>query len=367
MTDKQAAGTQDKKPILDFSFEELDAFLKLKGAPSYRTKQIFSWLYRDLVADFQQMTNVPSTLRNELGKDTFIQLLEPVTEVTSDNGLTHKVLLRLRDGAAVEAVLMLYPKRKDSRERHTVCISSQSGCGMGCSFCATGKGGLVRNLSSGEIADQILYFARQLAAEGESITNVVVMGQGEPLANFHEVWKAVTTLNSPYGFGLGARHFTISTVGIVPKIREMARTTLQVGLAVSLHAPNDDLRSKLMPINRRFPLKELIAACHEYATLTSRRITFEYALIEGVNDGREHAEELAALVKGLLCHINLIPLNDVPGISYRASAQEKSIAFQKQLSRHGIPTTVRAKRGGHIDAACGQLAGRLPRLPLGDL
>lgn len=355
----QASGTENKKAILDLSFDELEEYLKLKGAPSYRAKQVFGWLYREMVTDFQQMSSVPGSLRSELSKDTFIQLLEPITEVESDNGLTRKVLFRLRDGATVEAVLMLYPKRRDGRARRTVCVSSQSGCGMGCAFCATGKGGLTRNLTSGEIASQVIYFARQLAAKGEAVTNVVVMGQGEPFANFHELWKAISTLNSPYGFGLGARHFTISTVGIVPKIRELARTNLQVGLAVSLHAPNDDLRSSLMPINEKFPLKELIPACREYAESTGRRITFEYTLINRVNDSKEHARGLADLVKGLLCHVNLIPLNDVSGLPFRSSSPQRAAAFQDQLIKRGIPTTVRVKRGGHIDAACGQLASKL--------
>lgn len=349
---------EHRKAILDLTIEELEAYLKSLGAPAFRTKQVFGWLYREMVTDFQQMTNVPKALRDQLDKAAFIQLLEPAAESISDEGLTRKVLFRLHDGAAMEAVLMLYPQRQDARARRTICISSQAGCGMACAFCATGKGGLVRNLTSGEIASQVLHFARQLAKEGDAITNVVVMGQGEPLANLDAVWKAIGTLNSPYGFGLGARHFTISTVGIVPKIRQLAQRGLQVGLAVSLHAPNDALRSRLLPINEKFPLAELMTACRDYTRMTSRRITFEYALIDGVNDGIECVRELAALLKGMLCHVNLILLNTVADLPYRPSPQGRAAAFQAELVRLGIPTTTRLRRGSHIDAACGQLRAR---------
>jgi 23S rRNA (adenine2503-C2)-methyltransferase len=228
---------------------------------------------------------------------------------------------------------------------------------MGCAFCATGQGGLIRNITSGEIVSQVLHFARQLATTGDAITNVVVMGQGEPMANFGEVLKAITTLNSPYGFGLGARHFTISTVGIVPRIRELARTKLQVGLAVSLHAPSDELRSRLLPINKQYPLRELLDACREYTRKTNRRITFEYALIDGLNDSVEHARDLANVLKGMLCHVNLIALNSVEGVVYRPSPLRQVLVFESELGKLGISATIRVSRGAHIAAACGQLAG----------
>ncbi|MDA8188900.1 MAG: 23S rRNA (adenine(2503)-C(2))-methyltransferase RlmN [Dehalococcoidales bacterium] len=357
--ENQTSAPDKRIAILDLSLDEMETFLKPMGAPSFRARQVFGWLYREMVVDFQRMTNVSKALRDKLSETVVVQPLELVTESVSDDKLTRKALFRLRDGALVEAVLMLYPRKEESKSRRTVCVSSQAGCGMGCAFCATGQGGLVRNLTSGEIAGQVIHFARELAGAGETVTNVVVMGQGEPLANFGQVLKAIETLNSPYGFGLGARHFTISTVGLVPKIKELARTQLQVGLAVSLHAPSDELRSRLMPVNERFSLRQLMAACREYVAQTHRRVTFEYALINGVNDSPGQARELAALVKGILCHVNLIPLNVVSGSPFQPSSQKRALAFQSELVRHGIATTVRVKRGGHIDAACGQLRARV--------
>lgn len=346
--------------IMDLTIEEIQELLRSMDAPAFRARQIYQWIYQSLVFDFRQMNNLPKALRDRLHASEIILPVSPVTVTDSDDRLTRKVLFRLQDGNAIESVLMVYPEQPGSRGRRTVCVSSQAGCGMGCAFCATGREGIVRNLSSGEIVGQILFFARQLAQESLGpVTNVVLMGQGEPLANARNVWKAIETLNSPYGFNLGARHFTISTAGIAPQIKELASRNLQVGLAVSLHAPDNALRNKLMPVNKKYPIEDLLEACREYTAATNRRLTFEYALIHHVNDSRGQARALARLLKGMLCHVNLIPLNAVEGSELNPSPRDRVLAFQAELRKEGIGATVRARRGTHIDAACGQLKARL--------
>ncbi len=342
--------------ILDLTIEELQELLLSLEVPVFRAKQIYQWLYHSLEFDFARMDNLPKALRDKLSASLVTLPLTVEKISVSEDKLTRKALLRLQDGKAIESVLMVYPEKADSRGRRTVCVSSQAGCGMGCAFCATGREGLARNLSSGEIVGQVLLFARQLAQESLGpVTNVVLMGQGEPLANMRNVLKAIDTLNSPFGFNLGARHFTISTVGLVPQIREMAKRRLQVGLAVSLHAPDDALRDQLMPVNKKYPVQELVAACREYAEATGRRVTFEYALIDGVNDSLKCARDLAQLLKGLLCHVNIIPLNPIKGSRFKPSPTDRVAGFQAELRRKGVAVTVRASRGTHIDAACGQL------------
>ena len=273
---------------------------------------------------------------------------------------TYKWLFALPDGQTIETVLMLYD------ERRTVCISSQAGCAMGCTFCATGQGGLSRNLQPGEIVGQVLAAARWLASPppetglaSSTLTNIVVMGMGEPLANYERVWQALRTITDAEGFNLGARHITLSTVGLVPGIRRMAEEPLQINLAVSLHAPNDELRSQLVPIDRRYPLAELMAAVRDYVARTHRRVTFEYALMNGINDTAMLAREMAGLLRGLLCHVNLIPLNPVAGSPYQPSTPEQAATFQAILEQNGIPTTMRLRRGIDIDAGCGQLRQRI--------
>jgi 23S rRNA (adenine2503-C2)-methyltransferase len=344
------------EPVLltDLTYEELQSWVAQQGEPSFRAKQLFEWIYRSLVSDFAAMTNLSLALRQKLADLAIIQCLSPVESVTSAEGLTTKVLLQLRDGETIESVLMRYEGRQ------SVCISSQVGCALGCPFCATGQGGFKRNLSPGEIVEQVLYFARQLQAQDLPITNVVLMGMGEPLANYDATWQAIRVLNDPRGFKLGARRFTISTAGMVPGIQRMAQEKLEVGLAVSLHAANDALRNQLVPLNKRYPLPELIAACREYVEHTSRRVSFEYALIQGVNDDPQQGRELGQLLRGLLCHVNLIPLNPTADCDYRPSTRDRIMAFRRELNGIGIPNTVRLGRGMDIQAGCGQLRSRHP-------
>lgn len=348
-----------KVVVLDLDMVELREFLRSLGEPAFRAKQIFQWVYGSLIFDFEQMNNVPRSLRRRLQEAATVMPLRPLVQRVDDEGMTVKTLFELEDGRMIESVLMLYEARLNSKARRTVCVSSQVGCAIGCPFCATGTAGLERNLTTGEIVGQILHYEKGLAT-GElgrgKVTNVVFMGQGEPLANFDRVWKAVELLNSPYGLNIGARHITISTAGLAPQILELAKRPMQVGLAVSLHAPNDALRNTLVPVNKVYPLSSLMQACREYIKTTNRRVTFEYALIGGMNDSLDQGRELARMLTGMLCHVNLIPLNPTTPRFHRTS-RKQVLAFQAELTRHGIPTTVRAERGGHIEAACGQLKG----------
>ncbi|MGQ9674461.1 MAG: 23S rRNA (adenine(2503)-C(2))-methyltransferase RlmN [Chloroflexota bacterium] len=348
---------EGKTVLLDLDILELQEYLRSIGEPAFRARQLYQWIYTALVFDFEQMNNLPMALRRRLQQLAEVLPLRPLVRREADDGMTVKTLFELGDGRTIESVLMLYEARQNSRARRTVCVSSQVGCAIGCPFCATGVTGLERNLSPGEIVGQVLHYARLLST-GEvgrgRVTNVVFMGQGEPLANFDHVWKAVEILNSPYGLNLGARHITISTAGLAPQMVELARRSTQVGLAVSLHAPNDRLRDVLVPVNKAFPISRLLGACREYIRLTNRRVTFEYALIGGVNDSLAQARELAKLLAGLLCHVNLIPLNPTTA-EFKRTQRKQVLAFRAELSRLGIATTVRAERGGHIEAACGQL------------
>lgn len=349
---------------LDLSPAELAEQMRALGEPAFRGRQVHRWIWRELTFDFRSMTNLPLTLREKLSAGPTVLPLELVDEVASDGGLTRKALFRLLDGNAVETVLMVYPGAaagEPSRARRTVCVSSQVGCAVGCPFCATGLSGLQRNLTAGEIVAQVLYFAREARLREcpeARITNVVLMGQGEPLANFGAVWRAVELLSSPEAFGLGARHVTISTSGLAPRIRELAEKPLQVGLAISLHAPDDELRNRLVPVNRRYPIAELMGAVREYVARTNRRVTFEYAMIDGVNDSAGQATKLAGLLAGTLSHVNLIPLNPVEGSPFQPTPWPRLLAFQETIRRAGIPCTVRTERGDPIDAACGQLRAR---------
>ncbi len=343
--------------LFDLTHEQLKDFLTSWGEPSYRADQIWGWLYRSLATDFQEMTNLPKGLRERLAEAALLHSMEPLEERVSADGLTRKVLFALRDDQTIESVLMHY------EQRHTACISTQVGCPLGCVFCATGQSGFVRNLTPGEIVEQVLYFARFLEAEGERLTNVVFMGMGEPLANYEATWRAVETLTHDEGLNLGARRITISTVGLVPGIRRLAGEGKQIGLAVSLHAATDELRDKLVPINRQYPLAQLMAACRHYVERTGRRISFEYALINGINDSPEQARQLAHLVDGLLCHVNLIPLNPVPESPYQPPPQGRVLAFQSELNRLRVSNTLRVERGVDIRAGCGQL--RCQRMPSG--
>jgi len=350
--EREASGEGHKMALLDLTHSQLQELLLSWGEPGYRADQLYKWLYASLVTDFTPMCNIPQGIRQQLEQVASIRRLTPVQEIASRDGLTRKVLFALPDGETVESVLMLYDKRK------SVCVSTQVGCALGCAFCATGQSGFTRNLTAGEIVEQVLHFARALKKESQRVTNVVFMGMGEPFRNYEATWQAVETLNDPRGCNLGARRITISTVGIVPGIQRLSQETLQAGLAVSLHAAYDDLRDTLIPINRRYPLKELITACQDYVERTGRRVTFEYALVKGVNDSRQQAAQLARLLNGLLCHVNFIPLNPIPDSNWQASSNEQVQIFHREIRSRGISSTVRLRRGIEIEAGCGQLRSR---------
>ena len=342
--------------IYDLDQSDLTEILTSWGESSFRVKQLWQGLYHQFWDDPHQFTNLPGSLRLKLA-DTFIFThLNPEKYLSSKDGETVKTLFRLPDGQAIEAVLMRYERRR------TLCISTQAGCAMGCVFCATGQMGFRRNLTSGEIVEQVIHYARQLRQEGEEVTNVVLMGMGESFHNYDATMAAIDRLNARDGFNFGARRFTISTVGLVPAIRRFATENRQVNLAVSLHAADDTLRSSLMPVNRKYPIDILLSACHDYILQTGRRISFEWALIQGVNDTPEQAQKLAEQLQRLkrhgtiLCHVNLIPLNPSPKYNQTASTRSRAEAFMTVLRNHGIPCSLRLRRGIDIQAGCGQLA-----------
>jgi 23S rRNA (adenine2503-C2)-methyltransferase len=356
---EQTQSEKERVSLLELSQEELTAFVQELGQPAYRARQVWDWLYKRYAIHFDEMKNLPKALRGSLAERAVINPLTPVAQVVSQTKDTFKVLFQLPDGQTIEAVLMMYEKRR------TLCISSQAGCAMGCTFCATAQGGLARNLTAGEIVAQVLYFARFLAlpdsgpkvsvSRPTQVTNIVLMGMGEPMHNYRNVWSALRRLTDSEAFGLGARHITLSTVGLVPMIDRMAEEGIQVGLAVSLHAPNDELRNQLAPINQRYPVKDLLAAVERYIAKTNRRVTFEYALMRGINDSPELAEELARQIKHLLCHVNLIPLNPIPDSPFQPTSDADTERFADILRKYGISTTVRLRRGIEINAGCGQL------------
>jgi len=319
------------------------------GEPSFRARQIAEWKYRKLAAGYADMRTLPLALREELARRLPFSTLEPVQEIGSADAQTTKLLFRLEDGQLIESVLMRH------LDRSTVCVSSQAGCKMRCSFCATGHGGWRRNLTSDEIVDQVLHFGRLLKNEHRHVTNVVFMGMGEPLDNYDAVLDAVWLLNATDGVGLGARNITVSTCGLVPEIRRLAGEPVQVNLAVSLAATTDDRRGELIPVNRRWPIRELLAACDEYARATHRRVSFEYVLIAGVNDSLEEADRLAGLLRGRLAHVNLIPLNPVEGDAYKRPEEPAIRRFEAVLQAARVPVSVRYSKGVDIVAGCGQL------------
>jgi len=342
-----------KQSLYELNLEELTQFVTDLGEPAFRARQIWQWLYQHYATDFDQMTNLSKALREKLAETAVIPILPVAFSQHSSDGQTKKVLFQLADGQTIETVLMRYEKRR------TLCISTQAGCAMGCVFCATGQMGFFRNLSTGEIVGQVLHFARELAVEGEHVTNIVMMGMGEPLHNYQPTLDAVDRLTDENGFNLGARKITISTVGLVPAIRRYADEQRQTPLAVSLHAATDAERDKLIPINKRWPLAELMAACRYYTDKTGRRLTIEWALINGENDTIEQAQALGQLVQGMLCHVNLIPLNPTQGYGGRPSSRQRVEAFQQELAKYGVTSTVRVRRGIDIQAGCGQLRDRV--------
>ncbi|MBN2387754.1 MAG: 23S rRNA (adenine(2503)-C(2))-methyltransferase RlmN [Anaerolineales bacterium] len=336
--------------VYDLPLPDLTSLLESWGQPAYRARQVWQGLYQHLYAEPGQFTNLPQTLRTRLEQELRFAALTPLARLQSRDRKTVKTLLGLDDGRQIEAVLMRYQKR------NTLCISTQVGCAMGCVFCATGQMGFTRHLSSGEIVAQVLHYARLLRSEGQNVTNVVVMGMGEPFHNYDNTLAAIDLLNDPQGYNFGARRFTISTVGLVPGIRRFTEEKRQVNLAISLHAADDELRSSMLPVDKRYPIAALLSACRDYVAATGRRITFEWALVREVNDTPEQARRLTELLKGLLCHVNVIPLNPTPGYSGQATTAERVQAFRELLERGGIPCTVRLRRGIEIQAGCGQLA-----------
>jgi 23S rRNA (adenine2503-C2)-methyltransferase len=341
--------------LYDLSLDELSERLTAAGFPAFRAKQIWHWVYRQLAPDYDAMTNLPAELRAWLTANLPLATMPVIRDSATDDGETHKLLYRTADGQFVETVLMLYP------ERATVCVSCQVGCAVGCAFCATGLGGLTRNLSTGEMVQQAIDTARRAREVGRTLTNLVMMGMGEPLQNYGPSIAFLKRLNDPEGLNFGARRMTVSTSGIVPRIDALADEPLQLNLAVSLHAPNDELRSSLVPINKRYPIAELMAACDRYIAKTGRRVSFEYALMRGINDSDEIARELAQLLRGRLCHVNIIPLNPVDVLPYERPDPVGIERFAETLRNAGIPATVRYSRGLEIDAACGQLRAKHER------
>ncbi len=340
------------KLIYDLDLPELTELLASWNEPAYRAKQIWQGLYQLFWNTPEEFTSLPKALRENLAENLVFSTLTPISQLASSDKQTIKTLFQLQDGKVIEAVLMKYDRRR------TLCISSQAGCAMGCVFCATGQLGFSRHLTSGEIVAQVMYYARLLNEQNECVTNVVVMGMGEPFHNYDNTMAAIDRLNDADGYNFGARRFTISTVGLVPAIRRFAAEKRQVNLAVSLHAADDETRGAMMPVNRRHPIAEVVEACRYYAQKTGRRITFEWALIHGVNDTPETAHKLASLLKGLNCHVNAIPLNPTTGYSGKATDRERAAQFKQALEQAGIPCTIRMRRGVDIAAGCGQLAGQ---------
>ncbi len=368
-----------KQLIYDLDLNSITELMTSWGEPAYRTKQIWQGLYQHFYNSPSQFPNIPKPLREKMADELDFTVIEPVRVLDSSDKQTRKTLFKLHDGHFIEAVLMRYgeaplhlppnttasdlggvsrPKGVDEggKPRRTLCISTQAGCAMGCVFCATGQMGFKRHLSSGEIVAQVMVYARLLHEEGSAVTNIVLMGMGEPFHNYDNTMAAIDRLNDADGYNFGARRFTISTVGLVPQIKRFADEKRQVNLAISLHAADDKLRQSMLPVNKKYNIDEVLEACRYYVNQTGRRITFEWALINGVNDTPEEARKLAARLKGLLCHVNAIPLNPTHGYKGQATTREHATQFKESLEQAGIPCTIRMRRGIDIQAGCGQLA-----------
>lgn len=340
--------TNHSRDIRTFEIDDLQDLVKELGQPAFRAKQLYEWLHVKNVCSFDEMTNLPATMREKLAEQfPFDTPVELVKQVSKDG--SRKYLLQFPDGVSVETVGM------PNRNKLAVCISTQAGCAMGCAFCATGFAGLTRSLTAQEMVDQVLHVARDF---GERVTSVVFMGQGEPFANFDATVKALRILNDPKGLAIGARHLTVSTSGIIPGIRRFAELPEQFTLAISLHSAIQSTRNQLMPGVKKFTLLRLHEAIQEYVEKTGRRPTYEFAMIEGVNDTNPEMEALIDFCAGTLCHVNLIQLNDVPTSILKPSPLEKVETLQRRLTMHGVETTIRNSRGSDIDAACGQLKQR---------
>ncbi len=353
-------GEMDKKSsIFNLALSSLEAWAATRGEPSYRAKQALHWLYQKRVSRFDEMSDLSAPLREELNKEF---LLEPLACAlkTGSSDTTQKFLFALRDNSFIESVLIpaspaLYGSASD---RKTLCVSTQVGCAFGCKFCASGLEGWTRNLEPGEIVEQVL---RVGALSGEKINNIVFMGMGEPLANYQNLLQAIEIIRAPWGIGIGARHITVSTSGLAPRIRELADQPLQIRLAISLHGATDEVRQTIMPINRKFNLAALMDACAYYCEKKRQRITFEYILIENVNDGLDQAMELARLARRLEAKVNLIPYNTVQGLSWKRPSETRQQSFYRVVRKGGVDATIRREKGHDIDAACGQLRLRTMR------
>jgi 23S rRNA (adenine2503-C2)-methyltransferase len=345
-------GCDEMKPfIYDLTFDKLKQWLKDNNEPVFRADQIFDWLYGKRVNDFEEMSNLPKTLRTKLNDQFQFVTLNEITSMKSKDG-TVKFLFGLYDDNAIETVLM----RHDYG--NSVCVTTQVGCRIGCTFCASTLGGLKRNLTAGEIIAQVVQAQKLLDATGERVSSIVIMGSGEPFENYDATMDFLRNMIHEKGLNIGQRHITVSTSGIVPSIYKFADENTQINLAISIHAPNDALRSKLMPVNRRYPFADVMEALRYYIEKTGRRITFEYALIGGVNDRPEHAEELGEVLQGMLCHVNLIPVNYVPERDYVRTPRDDIFEFKRILERKKINTTIRREQGHDIAAACGQLRAK---------
>ncbi|WMT27849.1 23S rRNA (adenine(2503)-C(2))-methyltransferase RlmN [Bacillus aerius] len=341
----------DMPSIYSFELNEIKEWLKEQGEKPFRATQIFEWLYEKRVTSFDEMSNLSKELRGKLKDQFAITTLKTVIKQTSQDG-TIKFLFELHDGYTIETVLMRH------EYGNSVCVTTQVGCRIGCTFCASTLGGLKRNLEAGEIVAQVLKVQQALDETDERVSSVVIMGIGEPFDNFDEMLAFLKIINHDNGLNIGARHITVSTSGIIPKIYQFADEQMQINFAVSLHAPNTEIRSRLMPINKAYKLPKLMEAIEYYIQKTGRRVSFEYGLFGGVNDQVHHAEELADLLKGIKCHVNLIPVNYVPERDYVRTPREQIFLFEKTLKERGVNVTIRREQGHDIDAACGQLRAK---------
>ncbi|GAK10867.1 23S rRNA (adenine(2503)-C(2))-methyltransferase RlmN [Geomicrobium sp. JSM 1781026] len=349
--DVTATAEGSKRSIFSLTFDDWKQWMSENSQPQFRAKQMYEWLYRKRVESVDEMTNLPLDLREKLNEEFMFTRLKEVLRQTSVDG-TEKFLFELHDGYSIETVLM----RHDYG--NSICVTTQVGCRLGCTFCASTLGGLKRNLEAGEITAQVLDVQRALDETGERVDSIVVMGIGEPFDNYDHLMGFLRTVNHDEGLNIGARHITVSTSGMVPKIYKFADEGMQINFAISLHAPNSEIRGRLMPINKAFPVSKLMDSIVYYQQKTKRRVTFEYGLFGGVNDQVEHAEELAELIKDIRCHVNLIPVNDVPERDYVRTSREDIFAFEKTLKDKGVLVTIRREQGHDIDAACGQLRAK---------
>ncbi|HAQ08537.1 MAG TPA: 23S rRNA (adenine(2503)-C(2))-methyltransferase RlmN [Bacillus bacterium] len=350
-TRKATAEESDKKSIYSLQLDEIKNWLKENDEKPFRAEQVFDWLYKKRATSFEEMSNLSKPLRDKLDEHFVLTALKTIIQQTSSDG-TIKFLFELQDGVSIETVLMRH------EYGNSVCVTTQVGCRIGCTFCASTLGGLKRNLEAGEIVAQVVKVQQALDETDERVSSIVIMGIGEPFDNYDNMLSFLKTVNHEKGLNIGARHITVSTSGIIPKIYQFADENMQINFAISLHAPNSELRSRLMPINRAYKLPDLMDSVRYYVNKTGRRISFEYGLFGGVNDQVEHAEELADLVKGLKCHINLIPVNYVPERDYVRTPKSQIFKFERTLRDRGVNVTIRREQGHDIEAACGQLRAK---------